>query len=102
MYGGLNDWRDESDHNRDIPNGCEFDGATGNYRYEYDNEWLEDKTDTDDDNDGLSDWYESNDGNDLTGQFDHDNDGLDDHLDDDDDNDGILDELENWFLNWFV
>ena len=32
-------------------------------------------TDGDDDNDGLSDWWEQNDGNDLTGQFDHDNDG---------------------------
>ena len=51
-------------------------------------------TDTDDDNDGLSDWFENNDGNGLTGQFDHDNDGLADYVDDDDDNDGILDSLE--------
>jgi hypothetical protein len=51
-------------------------------------------TDTDDDNDGLSDWFEVNDGNSLTGQFDHDNDGSEDHEDDDDDNDGILDEFE--------
>jgi len=50
--------------------------------------------DTDDDNDGLSDWFENNDGNDMTGQFDHDNDGIDDVIDDDDDNDGILDVLE--------
>jgi hypothetical protein len=53
-----------------------------------------DLSDTDDDNDGLTDWFEANDGNPLTGQFDHDNDGLDDHEDDDDDNDGILDVLE--------
>ena len=53
-----------------------------------------DMTDTDDDNDGLSDWFEANDGNPLTGQFDHDNDGLDDHEDDDDDNDGIEDIFE--------
>ena len=51
-------------------------------------------TDTDDDNDGLADWFEINDGNPLTGQFDHDNDGSDDHEDADDDGDGILDELE--------
>ena len=51
-------------------------------------------TDTDDDNDGLSDWFEVNDGNILTGQFDHDNDGIEDHEDDDDDNDGIIDEFE--------
>ena len=49
---------------------------------------------TDDDNDGLSDWFENNDGNDMTGQFDHDNDGVEDHLDADDDGDGILDEYE--------
>ena len=48
----------------------------------------------DDDNDGLTDWFESNDGNDDTGQFDHDNDGIEDYTDDDDDGDGILDELE--------
>jgi hypothetical protein len=51
--------------------------------------------DTDDDNDGLSDWFEQNDGWDYTGQFDHDNDGIEDYLDDDDDADGILDEDEN-------
>ena len=51
-------------------------------------------TDTDDDNDGLSDWFENNDGNDMTGQFDHDNDALDDNEDDVDDNDGIIDSLE--------
>ena len=50
--------------------------------------------DNDDDNDGLMDWFEVNDGNSLTGQFDSDNDGLDDHEDDDDDNDGILDIYE--------
>ena len=43
----------------------------------------------DSDNDGLSDYYENNDGNNLTGQFDHDNDGLADHLDDDDDNEHV-------------
>ena len=52
------------------------------------------KTDNDDDNDGLLDWFEVNDGNDLTGQFDADNDGLDDNEDADDDNDGILDIYE--------
>jgi hypothetical protein len=40
------------------------------------------------------DWFEINDGNDLTGQFDADNDGLEDYEDDDDDNDGILDIFE--------
>ena len=50
--------------------------------------------DLDDDNDGLSDWFE-NDGWSNTGQFDHDNDGVPDHLDDDDDGDGILDADEN-------
>ena len=52
-------------------------------------------SDTDDDNDGLSDWFEQNDGMGNTGQFDHDNDGIPDHLDDDDDADGIPDWLEN-------
>ena len=42
----------------------------------------------------LTDWFETNDGNDDTGQFDHDNDGIEDVTDDDDDGDGILDELE--------
>jgi hypothetical protein len=42
----------------------------------------------------LSDWFEVNDGNSLTGQFDHDNDGSEDHEDDDDDNDGIEDIFE--------
>ena len=51
--------------------------------------------DTDDDNDGLSDWFEQNDGWDLTGQFDHDNDGIPDNLDDDDDGDGIPDDEED-------
>jgi len=51
-------------------------------------------TDLDDDNDGLSDWFEQNDGSNLTGQFDHDNDGIPDYLDDDDDGDGIPDDLE--------
>ena len=53
-----------------------------------------DKTDNDDDNDGLDDWWEINDGNPLTGQFDSDNDGLENYLDDDDDGDGIEDILE--------
>ena len=48
----------------------------------------------DDDNDGLSDWFENNDGNSETGQFDHDNDSIPDHEDDDDDGDGIIDDLE--------
>jgi hypothetical protein len=43
----------------------------------------------------LSDWFENNDGNDMTGQFDHDNDGLSDYVDEDDDGDGILDIFES-------
>ena len=60
-----------------------------------DNHWLrKNLRPWDDDNDGLSDWFEQNDGSTLTGQFDHDNDGIPDYLDDDDDGDGIPDDLE--------
>ncbi|MDE0954694.1 MAG: hypothetical protein OR994_08450, partial [Candidatus Poseidoniales archaeon] len=59
------------------------------------NDGYQDYLDLDDDNDGLSDWFEQNDGWSNTGQFDHDNDGVDDYLDDDDDGDGILDIDEN-------
>ena len=62
---------------------------------DHDNDGIWDASDLDDDNDGLSDWFENNDGNHLTGQFDHDNDGVADYLDADDDNDGILDEFES-------
>jgi len=92
---GLNDGIDPDDDNDNILDVDEIGGIWGWYRYDHDNDGIWDMTDLDDDNDGLSDWFEQNDGSNLTGQFDHDNDGLPDFLDDDDDGDGIPDELEN-------
>ncbi|MBJ24429.1 MAG: hypothetical protein CMB64_07155 [Euryarchaeota archaeon] len=90
----MNDGVDPDDDNDNILDVDEIGGAFSNYRYDHDNDAIWDKTDNDDDNDGLDDWWEVNDGNSLTGQFDSDNDGLDNYLDSDDDGDGIEDILE--------
>ena len=73
----------------------EYDGTTGSKKYDPNEDGPWEARDKKDDKEGFTDWFEQNDGNDLTGQFDHDNDGLSDHEDDDDDSDGIPDILES-------
>jgi len=63
---GLNDGIDSDDDNDNILDVDEMGGMWSSYRYDHDNDGTWDATDGDDDNDGLSDWWEQNDGNDLT------------------------------------